>query len=35
MDLGKLILTFTFNGQGVAGEFNLCSNTENSLNSIM
>ena len=35
MHLSKIILTFTSNGQGVAGEFNSCSNTENSLNSII
>ena len=35
MHLSKTILVFTSNGQRAVGEFNSCSNTENSSNSIM
>ena len=35
MHLSNIIFIFTLNGQGVVGEFNSCSNTENSLNSII
>ena len=35
MHLSRIILIFTSNGQGLVGEFNSCSNTENSLNSII
>ena len=34
MHLSKIIFIFTSNSQVVVGEFNSCSNTENSLNSI-